>query len=62
VIGRDRDLPDLVRLGHVEVLARGPAFRRDRTYTLFRITLPRPVLDSPVPIAKTGTTNRTSHW
>jgi 4-amino-4-deoxy-L-arabinose transferase-like glycosyltransferase len=38
VIGRDRDLPALERLGHVEVIARGPGVRRDRTYSLFRIT------------------------
>jgi hypothetical protein len=38
VIGRDRDLPALGRLGRVEVIARGPSVRWDRTYTLFRIT------------------------
>jgi 4-amino-4-deoxy-L-arabinose transferase-like glycosyltransferase len=44
VIGRDRDLPALERLGHVETLARGPRLRADaskvddRTFTLFRIT------------------------
>ncbi len=38
VIGRDRDLPSLEQLGHVEVIARGPSLRRDRTYTLFRVT------------------------
>ncbi|MEJ7636627.1 MAG: glycosyltransferase family 39 protein [Singulisphaera sp.] len=38
VIGRDRDLPGLRRLGRVETVARGPATRFDRTYTLFRIT------------------------
>jgi hypothetical protein len=43
VIGRDRDLPDLRRLGPVETLARGPRLRADaskvddRTFTLFRI-------------------------
>ena len=38
VIGRDRDLPGLRRLGRVETVARGPATRFDRTYALFRIT------------------------
>jgi 4-amino-4-deoxy-L-arabinose transferase-like glycosyltransferase len=38
VIGRDRDLPVLEQLGQVEVVARGPSLRRDRTYSLFRIT------------------------
>jgi 4-amino-4-deoxy-L-arabinose transferase-like glycosyltransferase len=37
VIGRDRDLPFLEQLGKVEVVARGPSLRRDRTYFLFRI-------------------------
>jgi len=54
VIGRDRDLPALARLGHVEILARGPALRRDRTYTLFRITLREPVLNLPIPAAMTA--------
>ena len=38
VIGRERDVPVLKQLGEVEVMARGPSLRRDRTYTLFRIT------------------------
>ncbi len=38
VIGRDRDLPGLRRLGRVETVARGPATRFDRTYALFRVT------------------------
>ena len=38
VIGRDRDLPSLEQLGIVDVVARGPSLRRDRTYSLFRIT------------------------
>jgi hypothetical protein len=38
VIGRDRDVPALERLGRVEVIARGPTFRFDRTYSLFRVT------------------------
>ena len=38
VIGRDRDLPALRKLGQVEVIVRGPSLRRDRTYALFRIT------------------------
>jgi hypothetical protein len=42
IIGRDRDRPALERLGRVEVLARGPAVRFDRTYTLFRISGGRP--------------------
>ena len=33
VIGRDRDVPALKQLGEVEVIARGPSLRRDRTYT-----------------------------
>jgi 4-amino-4-deoxy-L-arabinose transferase-like glycosyltransferase len=44
VIGRDRDLPALRRLGRVETLARGPRLRADaskvddRTFLLFRVT------------------------
>jgi hypothetical protein len=38
VIGRDRDLPGLEKIGHVQVIARGPNLRRDRTYSLFCIT------------------------
>jgi 4-amino-4-deoxy-L-arabinose transferase-like glycosyltransferase len=38
VIGRESDRPTLERLGRVEVLARGPATRWDRTYRLFRVT------------------------
>jgi len=37
LIGRDRDLPALGRLGRVEVLARGPATRFDRAFTLFHV-------------------------
>jgi hypothetical protein len=37
VIGRDRDLPALERLGPVEILARGPSARWDRAYALFRV-------------------------
>ena len=38
VIGRNRDLPVLEQLGWVEVLARGPNVRFDRTYSLFWVT------------------------
>jgi hypothetical protein len=38
VVGRERDLPDLKRLGHVEIIARGPTIREDRSYSLFRIS------------------------
>jgi 4-amino-4-deoxy-L-arabinose transferase-like glycosyltransferase len=38
VIGRERDLPVLKQLGSVEVVARGPNIRFDRTYSLFRVT------------------------
>jgi 4-amino-4-deoxy-L-arabinose transferase-like glycosyltransferase len=54
IIGRDRDQPALERLGRVEVLARGPAVRFDRTYTMFRLTPARSDRDaseSPAPIA-----------
>jgi 4-amino-4-deoxy-L-arabinose transferase-like glycosyltransferase len=57
VIGRNRDRPALERLGRVEVLARGPAARFDRTYTMFRIIPERPApdsIDSPAPIVGTG--------
>jgi 4-amino-4-deoxy-L-arabinose transferase-like glycosyltransferase len=52
IIGRDRDLPALGSLGHVEVLAGGPSVRFDRTYTLFRI-MPAPATarDPASPIA-----------
>jgi hypothetical protein len=42
LIGRDRDRPALDRMGRVEVLARGPSLRFDRTYTMFRVTPTRP--------------------
>ena len=38
LLGRDRDLPALRKLGRVETLMKGPADRFDRTFTLFRIT------------------------
>ena len=49
VIGRDRDVPSLERLGRVETLARGPVGRArmskvdDRTFRLYRIT-PEPAV------------------
>jgi hypothetical protein len=51
VIGRDRDVADLGRLGCVEVVARGPSLRYDRTFTLFRVTPQWPVPERAVPIA-----------
>ena len=54
VIGRDRDLPALGQLGRVEVVAHGPSVRWDRTYTLFRVTAVQTTLDSPAPVASTG--------
>jgi 4-amino-4-deoxy-L-arabinose transferase-like glycosyltransferase len=38
VVGRERDLPELERLGRVEVIARGPTVREDRSFSLFRIS------------------------
>lgn len=58
VIGRDRDVPALARIGRVETLARGPALRRDRTYTLFRVTLQQSTPDRPLPMARSGTSSR----
>lgn len=37
VLARDRDRPALEKAGAVEVLARGPDARWDRTFTLFRV-------------------------
>ncbi|MEO6812090.1 MAG: glycosyltransferase family 39 protein [Isosphaeraceae bacterium] len=37
VIARDRDLPELQRLGQVESISQGPTTRWDRAFTLFRI-------------------------
>ena len=37
IIGRDRDLPALKKLGQVEVLSRSSAVRWDRTYVLARV-------------------------
>jgi 4-amino-4-deoxy-L-arabinose transferase-like glycosyltransferase len=37
VVGRERDLPELERLGRVAIIARGPTVREDRSYSLFRI-------------------------
>jgi 4-amino-4-deoxy-L-arabinose transferase-like glycosyltransferase len=44
VIGRDRDLPALRRLGEIETLARGPTARSDRAFALYRVTPQRPSL------------------
>jgi hypothetical protein len=52
VLGRDRDVPALARLGHVETLARSPAnpSRPDREYALFRIAPGAdPLTARPVP-------------
>ena len=38
LLGRDRDLPALRKLGRVETLMKGPADRFDREFTLFRVT------------------------
>jgi 4-amino-4-deoxy-L-arabinose transferase-like glycosyltransferase len=38
VIGRDRDVPALRRLGRVESIAEGPKQRWDRTFCLYRVT------------------------
>jgi len=54
VLGRDRDLPALEQIGHVEVVAHGPSLRRDRTYELFLVTPGSAPLDSSVPIANAG--------
>jgi 4-amino-4-deoxy-L-arabinose transferase-like glycosyltransferase len=43
IIGRQRDVPDLERLGRVEILAQGPSVRWDRTYLLARV---RPRLET----------------
>jgi hypothetical protein len=37
VIGRDRDLPALARLGRIEVIGQGPKVRGDRTYVAVRV-------------------------
>ena len=37
-MGRERDLPELERLGHVETIARGPTIRKDRSYSVFWIS------------------------
>jgi 4-amino-4-deoxy-L-arabinose transferase-like glycosyltransferase len=59
VIGRDRDLPGLARLGRIEIVARGPALRRDRTYTLFRLVLDEPTVSPSDPIAGLGVMDQT---
>lgn len=56
VLGRDRDVPALRRLGRVETIARGPGRRRDRTFCLYRV---RPGVDrvaalSGAPISASG--------
>jgi hypothetical protein len=55
VIGRDRDLPFLNQLGLVEVVARGPSLRHDRTYSLFRITRGRVEVRSAGRVETRGT-------
>jgi hypothetical protein len=37
VVARDRDVPALAELGEVQTLARGPVFRWDRAFSLFRV-------------------------
>ncbi len=37
VIARERDLPELERMGRVEVVARGPTTRWDRAFVLYRV-------------------------
>jgi hypothetical protein len=54
VIGRERDLPALAQIGQVEVVARGPSLRPDRTFDLFLITPGSTTRDSPVPVADSG--------
>jgi hypothetical protein len=54
VIGRDRDLPALERLGSVAVLARGPSARWDRTYTLFRLVPAWSAAGWQQPVARAG--------
>jgi hypothetical protein len=51
VIGRDRDLPALGHLGRVEVLARGPSLRWDRTFALFRVEPRSDAFGTRAPIA-----------
>lgn len=46
VIARERDRPVLEQLGSVEVIARGPSLRYDRTYALFRVTITRDAVQS----------------
>ena len=54
MIGRDRDVPALRRLGRVETVARGPVGRArmskvdDRTFRLFRVTPEFAMRDAPV--------------
>jgi 4-amino-4-deoxy-L-arabinose transferase-like glycosyltransferase len=38
VVGRERDLPELHRIGHVMTLILGPRIREDRGYSLYRIS------------------------
>ncbi len=38
LLGRERDVPDLGKVGRVEVLRKGPSDRFDREFTLFRVT------------------------
>ncbi len=54
VIGRDRDLPALGKLGPVEVLARGPSTRWDRSYALFRVVPQPSTPESRGPLASAG--------
>jgi 4-amino-4-deoxy-L-arabinose transferase-like glycosyltransferase len=57
VIGRARDLPALSDIGSVEILARGPELRRDRTYYLFRVTPQQKTDDGLLPMAGAGIQN-----
>jgi 4-amino-4-deoxy-L-arabinose transferase-like glycosyltransferase len=57
VIGRNRDLPALKKLGSVRVLSRGPTIRWDRTFVLFEVT--RDAVTSPK-VARRQTINARS--
>ena len=57
VIGRQRDVPDLERLGRVEILAQGPSVRWDRTYLLARVRPPPHTLRSS---SRAGPAHRTA--